>query len=58
MDTTNIPGFTAEAAVPLHQGNRQWGVATNSLIQDCVKMAADGLDPVDEEIVAVCSPCR
>jgi hypothetical protein len=52
-----IPGFTAEAA--LQQMRRPWAItAGNSMARDSVSMAANGLDPVDEEIVVACGPCK
>jgi hypothetical protein len=53
----NMPGFTAEAALRQMRRSR---VTTdgNSMTPDSVTMAANGLDPVDEEIVVACGPCR
>ena len=53
----NMPGFTAEAALRQMRRSRVT-TAGNAMTRDSVTMAANGLDPVDEEIVAVCSPCR
>lgn len=54
----NMPGFTAEAALPFNQRNRQLRSATNGVARDSVTVAANGLDSVDEEIEVACGPCR
>jgi hypothetical protein len=52
------PGFTAEAA--LYQRDRQFWVdsAGTYAIPGSVKPARVWPEPIDEEIVAVCGPCK
>lgn len=57
VNEMSIPGFTAEAALRQMRRSR---VTTdvNLMSRDYVTMAANGLDPVDEEIAVACGPCR
>ena len=53
----NMPGFTAEAALGQMRRSRVTS-DVNLMSRDSVTMAANGLDPVDEEIEVACGPCR